>query len=245
MSFTSRALAHATPIAFLLAAVTLGSSGPAMAEDHSHLTQVGTYDYLTQPDFTGLAVIDDVLTDETIGLGTFTNLDGELVMLGGTVFQVKPDGTPRPVAEGATTPFLQAVRFKPEVNVPIPPGTECANLISLIDAAAGSSNGVVAVRVRGTFSNLTTRSVTADPPPYQPLATTIAEQTEFPLGTTRAALVGFRQGDDALGLGQPGLHLHGLTSDGSAGGHVLSCTVGDDVQLSIQRMRQVQVTTPE
>lgn len=245
MSFTSRALARTTPMVFVLAAIGLGPAGPVHAEDHSHLTQVGTYDYLTQPDFTGLAVINDVLTDETIGLGTFTNLDGELVMLGGTVFQVKPDGTPRPASLDATTPFLQAVRFRPEVNVPVPPGTKCANLIPIIDAAAGSSNGVVAVRVRGTFLDLTTRSVTADPPPYQPLATTIAEQTEFPLGTTRAALVGFRQGDDALGLGQPGLHLHGLTSDRSAGGHVLSCTVGGDVQLSIQRMHQVQVTTPE
>jgi len=244
MPFTSTVRKRTSHIALLLAAIALGSAGPAHAEDHAHLTQVGTYDYLTQPDFTGLAVINEVLTDETIGLGTFTNLDGELVMLGGTVFQVKPDGTPRPAASDATTPFLQAVRFKPEVNVPVPPGTECSNLIPIIDAAAGSTNGVVAVRVRGTFSDLTTRSVTADPPPYQPLATTIAEQTEFPLGTTRAALVGFRQGDDALGLGQPGLHLHGLTSDRSAGGHVLACTVGSDVQLSIQHIRQVRVNTP-
>jgi acetolactate decarboxylase len=222
----------------------MGFATSAQAEDGPHLTQVGTYDYLTQPDFEGLAVISDVLTNETIGLGTFTNLDGELVMVGGTVFQVKPDGTPRPAAVNASTPFLQAIRFRPEVNVPIPPGTECANLIPLINAAAQSAGGLVAVRVRGTFTDLTTRSVTADPPPYQPLASTVAEQTVFPLGKQRAALVGFRQGDDALGLGQPGLHLHGLTGDRSAGGHVLSCTAGGDVQLSIQRISQVQVNTP-
>lgn len=226
------------------ALVALGSLATAQADDHGHLTQVGTYDYLTQPDFAGLALIDDVLSDETIGLGTFTNLDGELVIIGGTVFQVKPDGTPRPAAASATTPFLQAVRFRPEVSVPIPPGTECANLIPLIDSAARSSDGIVAVRVRGTFTDLTTRSVTADPPPYQPLATTIAEQTVFPLGAQRAALVGFRQGNDALGIGQPGLHLHGLTSDRAAGGHVLSCTAGNDVQLSVQRIDQVRLTTP-
>jgi len=244
MYSSSRVMARIALSLASLSLVAAGQSVNAHADEDGHLTQVGTYDYLTQPDFEGLAVIREVLTNESIGLGTFTNLDGELVMIGGTVFQVKPDGTPRPAAADATTPFLQAVKFRPDVSIPIPPGTECANLIPLINSAARSNDGIVAVRVRGTFTDLTTRSVTADPPPYQPLATTVAEQTVFPLGKKRAALVGFRQGDDALGLGQPGLHLHGMTSDRSAGGHVLTCTAGDDVQLSIQHIRQVRVNTP-
>ena len=244
MYSSSRVVARIALSLASLSLVAAGQSVNAHADEDWHLTQVGTYDYLTQPDFEGLAVIREVLTNESIGLGTFTNLDGELVMIGGTVFQVKPDGTPRPAAADATTPFLQAVKFRPDVSIPIPPGTECANLIPLINSAARSNDGIVAVRVRGTFTDLTTRSVTADPPPYQPLATTVAEQTVFPLGKKRAALVGFRQGDDALGLGQPGLHLHGMTSDRSAGGHVLTCTAGDDVQLSIQHIRQVRVNTP-
>jgi len=244
MYSSSRVVARIALSLASLSLVAAGQSVNAHADEDGHLTQVGTYDYLTQPDFEGLAVIREVLTNESIGLGTFTNLDGELVMIGGTVFQVKPDGTPRPAAADATTPFLQAVKFRPDVSIPIPPGTECANLIPLINSAARSNDGIVAVRVRGTFTDLTTRSVTADPPPYQPLATTVAEQTVFPLGKKRAALVGFRQGDDALGLGEPGLHLHGMTSDRSAGGHVLTCTAGDDVQLSIQHIRQVRVNTP-
>jgi len=244
MYSSSRVVARIALSLASLSLVAAGQSVNAHADEDGHLTQVGTYDYLTQPDFEGLAVIREVLTNESIGLGTFTNLDGELVMIGGTVFQVKPDGTPRPAAADATTPFLQAVKFRPDVSIPIPPGTECANLIPLINSAARSNDGIVAVRVRGTFTDLTTRSVTADPPPYQPLATTVAEQTVFPLGKKRAALVGFRQGDDALGLGQPGLHLHGMTGDRSAGGHVLTCTAGDDVQLSIQHIRQVRVNTP-
>ena len=244
MYSSSRVVARIALSLASLSLVAAGQSVNAHADEDGHLTQVGTYDYLTQPNFEGLAVIREVLTNESIGLGTFTNLDGELVMIGGTVFQVKPDGVPRPAAADATTPFLQAVKFRPDVSIPIPPGTECANLIPLINSAARSNDGIVAVRVRGTFTDLTTRSVTADPPPYQPLATTVAEQTVFPLGKKRAALVGFRQGDDALGLGQPGLHLHGMTSDRSAGGHVLTCTAGDDVQLSIQHIRQVRVNTP-
>ena len=230
-------------------AVLLGiaTTLPAQAKDTDHsstLTQVGTYDYLVQPDFTGLATLGSVLNDETLGLGTFNNLDGELVLVGGTVFRVRPDGKPRPAQKSDTTPFLQAIRFQPEVSVPIAPGTPCADLIPAINAASDSSNGIVAVRVRGTYSELTTRSVTADPPHFQPLATTIAEKTVFPMANRRAALVGFRQGADTRGVGQDGLHLHALTADEMAGGHVLSCTAGPDVQLSIQRVHSVNLRTP-
>lgn len=223
---------------------TAAQAEPGGARPVDDLVQAGTYAALTQPDFTGRVRIDQVLTDQTLGLGTFTDLDGELVLVGGVVYQVKPDGTPRVADRGQTTPFLQAVRFRPERSGPIPPGTTCAQLPALIDALAESTNGIVAVRVRGTFADLVTRSVTAAPPPFPPLSQVVAGQTVFPLGTAKAVLVGFRQGADSLGLGQPGLHLHGVTATRAAGGHVLSCVVGPDAQLTIQRVERVQVRTP-
>ena len=237
-----RLLGAILALVLLPGSAAFAAAGSADADDV--LVQAGTYASLTQPDFTGLVRIDEVLTDQTLGLGTFANLDGELVLVGGTVFQVKPDGTPRVADLSQTTPFLQAVRFRPERSGPIPPGTTCAQLPPLIDALAGSANGVVAVRVRGTFTDLVTRSVTAAPPPFPPLSQVVAGQTVFPLGTARAVLVGFRQGADALGIGQPGLHLHGVTVTRQAGGHVLSCVVGPDAQLSIQQVERVEVRTP-
>lgn len=231
----------------LTAALLLTGGASAQADSDNSLpslVQVGTYDYLTQPDFSGLTSIGEVAKGNTIGLGTFENLDGELVMVGGSVYQIRPDGTPRQPDSSTRTPFMQAVRFAPQIDAPVPPGMTCAQLPDLIQATAGQTNGIVAVRVRGTFTDLLTRSVTADPPPYQPLSQTIAAETRFPLGTRRAALVGFWQGKDALGLGQDGLHLHGLTANRDAGGHVLSCTVGDDVQLSVQSVPNVRVITP-
>jgi acetolactate decarboxylase len=211
----------------------------------AEMVQVGTYEALIRPDFTAVARLDQVLTDETMGIGTFTNLDGELIMLGGVVYQVRTDGVPRIVDRRVTTPFLQAVRFRAERNIELAPGTACADLLPVINQAIGDDSGVVAVRVRGTFSTLVTRSVAANPPPFRPLAETIAAQTIFPNEMTQAALVGFRQGDDARGLGQPGLHLHSLAQNRSGGGHVLSCVAGPDVQVSLQRVRTVRVTVPD
>jgi len=63
----------------------------------------------------------------------------------------------------------------------------------------------------------------------------------FPLTDVSATLVGFRTGSDFLGVGAPGVHLHGLTKARDAGGHILGCTMGSDVRLSIQRTQGVRL----
>ena len=114
--------------------------------------------------------------------------------------------------------------------------------MNTVNALANTNSGVIAVRVRGTFTDLVTRSVPAQSKPYLPLADVVAKQTLFPLGSRKAVLVGFRTGADFAGVGAPGLHLHGVTADRKAGVHVISCVTGPDVQLSIQRAAGVNLS---
>ncbi len=213
----------------------------ATAADSTPVHQVGTYDYLVQPDFTGLQQADTVTDHTTLGLGTFANLDGELVMVGGVAYRVPTTGIPERITGKELTPFIQAISFKPTKSGPIPPGTQCSQLVPLINELIGTNQGIVAVRVCGTFTQLEARSVPKQEQPWSSLATVISQQTQFNLNGNKAVLVGFRQGSDYLGVGQPGLHLHGLTHNKKAGGHVLSCTAGNDVQLSVQQASSVSI----
>jgi acetolactate decarboxylase len=231
--------ASAAAAAVLLLA---GGAPAAAASGPDWVDQVGTYDYLTAPDFDGLAPVASSVAGRTLGLGTFDHLDGELVLVGGVPYRVGVDGVPQPAPAGATTPFLEAIRYVPDASGPVAPGTTCASLQAAVDALAATDDGIVAVRVRGTFASLVTRSVPAQAQPYPALAQAVAGQTVFDLGRRRAVLVGFRTGPDLAGVGAPGLHLHAVTADRSAGGHVLSCVAGDDVQLSVQRAAGVRVT---
>jgi acetolactate decarboxylase len=223
----------------LVAAAVIILAGPASADNADSARQVGTYDYLATPDYDGLRPVSDAASGMTLGLGTFDRLDGELVLVGGTVYRVGVDGVPREADGRLTTPFFQGVSFVPTRSGPVAPGTTCAALASDVTRMAGGSTGMVAVRVRGTFTDLVMRSVAAQPVPYPTLAAAVAGQTVFPLGQRRAVLVGFFTGADFSGVGAPGLHLHGVTADRSAGGHVLSCVVGSDVQLSVQPLDRV------
>lgn len=243
--------------ALLLGTPAAGATrGPAVAPTAPPVTdsrapagwvaQVGTYDYLLQPDYDGLAPLRAAFHASapgrpTIGLGTFDRLDGELVMVGGTAYRVGTDGAPRRVSLSRTTPFFEAVHFIPQASTRVPAGTECSALLPLIDELAGTSAGMVALRLIGTFDVLTARSVPAQSQPYPPLSEVVADQTVFPLTDTRATLVGFRTGLDLKGVGAPGVHLHGLTAARDAGGHILGCTTGPDVRLSIQRTRGVRL----
>ena len=227
-------------------AVAVGATPAAARTDDvvasRDVQQVGTYDYLTSPaDYTGLAPVSAVGSTPTLGLGTFDHLDGELVLVGGRYYRIGTDGHPQEFDPARTTPFLQTIHFVPDVSGPVPPGTTCAQLVTTVNALAGADTGVVAVRVRGTFSDLVTRSVPAQSEPYAPLAQVVATQTLFHLGQQRAVLVGFRTGQDFAGVGAPGLHLHGVTADRSAGGHVISCVAGPDVQLSVERAGGVRI----
>ncbi len=227
--------------AFIAVSLLVFPQSAAAAADDSTVHQIGTYDYLVQPDFTGLAQADKVTEDTTLGLGTFANLDGELVMVGGVAYRVPTTGIPERITGKELTPFIQAIKFKPTKSGPIPPGTQCSQLIPAINELVGTDQGIIAVRVRGTFTKLETRSVPKQTQPWPSLSTVISQQTQFTLDGNTAVLVGFRQGSDFLGVGQPGLHLHGLTPSKNAGGHVLSCTAGSDVQLSVQRASSVDI----
>ena len=225
----------------VVALALLTPLGHAQADPQPWVQQIGTYSYLTAPDYDGLAPLSAILPGQTLGLGTFDHLDGELIIIGGEAYRVSTDGTPQRIDGSRTTPFAETIRFAPERSGPVPPGMPCSGLLAVVNALVGSDTGMVAVRVRGTFTDLVTRSVAAQPEPYPPLATAVAGQTVFPLGARAAVLVGFRTGSDLAGTGAPGLHLHGLTKDRAAGGHVLSCVAGPDVQLSLQRAAGVRI----
>jgi len=211
------------------------------ADGDEWVQQIGTYDYLVSPNYAGLAPIKSASKGTTLGLGTFDHLDGEFVMVGGTMYRIGTDGTPVVIDGSQSTPWSESVKFTPTASGPVPPGTTCANLLAGVNALAKSDQGMVAVRVRGTFSDLTFRSVPAQTVPYPPLSQVVAKQTLFPLSQRRAVLVGFRTGKDLTGTGALGLHLHGLTADRKAGGHVISCVAGGDVQLSVQRTAGVSI----
>jgi acetolactate decarboxylase len=78
------------------------------------LFQVSTSGALVQGVYQKAVSSQLLLRHGDFGLGTFEDLDGEMVVLDGGIYQVRSDGKVTLVVEDIGTPFAVVVRFTPD-----------------------------------------------------------------------------------------------------------------------------------
>ena len=176
------------------------------------------------------------------GLGTFNELDGEMVGFDGQFYQLRSNGSARPVDPEQKTPFAVLTFFKAtltsEITAPIPKA-EMQQLIEELSA----SNLFQAVRIDGQFASVTTRTVSRQKKPYPKLSEATADQSTLVLNNVRGTLAGFRSPSYAQGIGVAGFHLHFLREDRQGGGHALDYILTEG-QLRIAAQHELHVELP-
>ena len=155
------------------------------------------------------------------GLGTFNGLDGEMIALDGMFYQIKSDGVAYPVDDAQKTPFAVVQFFQQDFQEELDREMKYDQLKSYFYTALPARNLFYAIRIDGFFAYIETRSVPRQIEPYPPLEEVVKEQPVFELNDVQGTLVGFRFPDYAQGLNVPGYHLHFITAERKAGGHVL------------------------
>jgi acetolactate decarboxylase len=195
--------------------------GPPDAAALHEIFQESTINALLEGVYDGSMTYGELRKHGDFGLGTFDALDGEMVAVDGEFYQVKADGVAYAVADEQRTPFATVLFFRPTVERSLPGPLDYERFQALVDGLMEGPNLFYAVRVDGQFASVTTRSVPRQHKPYPPLAEVAKSQPVFHLADVTGTLAGFRFPDFARGLNVPGFHLHFLTEDRKAGGHVL------------------------
>ena len=72
-----------------------------------------------------------------------------------------------------------------------------------------------------------------------------ATQPEFEFYSVTGTLVGFWTPEYVKTINVPGYHLHFLTADKRAGGHLLDCAATTKLQLQIQHEGDFRMSLPE
>lgn len=170
------------------------------------------------------------------GLGTFNDLDGEMVGFDGTFYQLRSDGSARPVAPEQKTPFAVVTFFQPEKEWDLPHDIAKKDLLPFLENVT-DPNLFTALRVDGIFDEVRMRTVQLQHRPFPPLTEATAHQSENVFRNVEGTLAGFRTPSFAQGIGVAGFHLHFLRKDKQGGGHALdyrlrtgrvqSCTLYD------------------
>ncbi len=210
----------------------LAAPHPESSADRETVFLVSTIDALLQGAYDGSVSFDELAAHGDTGIGCGDRLDGELIGLDGEWYLIRTDGRAYPVAGSATTPFAAATFFDPDVAVAIDEPMNLTALLGRLETMFPSENLFYAVRLDGTFPRVVTRSVPAQEKPYPRLADVVANQTVFEFENVTGTAVGFWTPALAKGINVPGYHLHFITSDRTAGGHLLDMTVAEgSVQL--------------
>lgn len=206
--------------------------------------QVSTIDALSAGGYDGQTPVKALLSHGDLGIGTFVGLDGEMVVLDGTVYRVGTDGVPRAVPSGTLTPFAVVTFFKDDRIVPMTGPMTYPDLQKGIDDLLAGTRMFTAVRIHATFDSITFRSVPRQEKPYPTLAEALKHQVVFTLNNVSGTLVGFVCPPYVGGVNVPGWHLHFISDDRTAGGHVLSFT-SDELTVSLDETDQFFMILPE
>jgi acetolactate decarboxylase len=211
------------------------SSGPI-------LVQISVIDALLQGFYDGICPTGDLLEWGDFGIGTFNALDGEMVVLNDTVFQVLSTGEVKKPAADVTTPFAAITEWNADTTFSVS-AISYDILKTNFSRYFPTPNIFYAVKMTGEFSYMKTRSVPAQSKPYLPLVEVTKTQPEFEFTNVKGDIVGFYCPAYAQGINVTGLHLHFLTADRKGGGHILAFRV-KNATLELEYLSDYRLILP-
>jgi len=207
------------------------------------LFQVSTSAALVEGLYQGAVRVSRLLRHGDFGLGTFIDLDGEMVVLEGVCYRMTSDGLVSTVEGDRLIPYAVVTRFTAEFTMGSQQFNSFSELVALCDALRSSENVFYAFRIEGTFSLVKTRVMKAVPHGTG-LKAASSGQEEFNFKDQKGTLVGLWSPGFAGSFSVPGYHFHFLSADRKRGGHVLKCRAVD-VAIDGCAMHEMHVSLPE
>jgi len=206
--------------------------------------QTSTLDALMEGVYDGNFTFGELKKHGDFGLGTLNDLDGEMIALDGVFYQVKSDGEVSVIPDDARTPFAAVTFFEPDESLPLTKKLSCKELEDYIESLLLTKNILYALKIEGRFDYVKTRSVPKQTKPFPPLAEAVKHETCFELKHVKGTMAGFWLPGYMKDINATGFHLHFITDDRKAGGHVLDCTARD-VKIEIDYSRALDISLPD
>ncbi len=176
------------------------------------------------------------------GLGTFNDLDGEMMMLDGVTYQINSEGRVNIIGDEALTPFACVTFYRPVSREEIVGEMDYDAFIKMLYSLLPSTNLFYAIRIEGMFAHIKTRSVPRQEN-YRPIVEVTRDQPTFDFYDIEGTVAGFFTPSFMASLNVPGLHQHFLSSELKHGGHLLECSP-TNVQIGIQFIDRLELSLP-
>ena len=194
--------------------------------------------------YSGTMSVQDLAKHGDFGMGTLDSLDGEMVVLDHSFYQIKSDGKATLLQGHETSPFATVTFFDADQEWAPSQVMGFKGLTAFLDSKIPSENLIYAIKVMGKFPLLKVRSAARQEKPFPVLTEAINTQKIFELKDQEGTLVGFRFPAYATGINVPGSHFHFLNKDKTVGGHVLDLRV-EGAHIQIDKSPAFAMELPE
>ena len=212
--------------------------------DEDIVYQTSTINALIEGIYDGDITFEELYKHGNFGLGTFNQLDGEMIALDGNFYQIKANGIAYLVDESMQTPFSVVTFFESDDKILLRESKNYSELEHYLDDLLPTENIFYAIKIEGTFEYIKARSVPKQNKPYSNLTIVVQNQSVFEFNDVRGTIVGFRTPEYVNGINVPGYHFHFITEDRQAGGHMLECKL-DKVIINIDYTSDFYLVLPE
>ena len=217
--------------------------GEYLNSQRHRIYQISTSTALVEGADSGAVTSRTLLERGDFGLGTFENLDGEMVILNGAIYQVRGDGSVKLREDDFQIPFAVVTRFQEEASFELQ-GIRCMKVLEqACDPHRESDNLFYALRIDGTFDAVHARAVSGVAPGTR-LVDAAKEQKEFHFSNIEGTLVCLWSPSYSSAFNVPGYHFHFISKDRTQGGHVLDCSA-KILRVGLQMLFEYDVRLPD
>lgn len=210
--------------------------------DKDVLFQLAAFNTFSMGNYSGYMTYGELVKHGDFGIGTFEGLDGEMIALDGVFYKIPADGKPIQATLDMKAPYATVTFFEVDISRTVG-GINYADLNTFIDGVMPSKNSIYAIKVSGTFEYAQTRSPQKQNQPYPELTDALKDQSLFNLNNVSATAVGFWFPSSMDGVDYAGYHLHLITDDKTAGGHLLNFMI-DNATVELDEIKKYTLVLP-
>lgn len=214
------------------------------SDEREILYQVSAIDILLAGGYDGFVSVGELKKHGDCGIGTVDMLDGELIATGGEFYSIKISGDVVHLSDSDLIPFAAVTYFDEDYSFYFEKTDNISELEESLSEIIPSKTQFYAIKSKGFFSYVKTRSVPKQEKPYPRLSEVVKNQSIFEFENINGTIIGLWSPSFTSGLNVYKLHIHFISEDKKSGGHVLDLKFENN-SLSIDETGEYYIKLPE
>lgn len=209
--------------------------------------QVATLQSLILGYFKSVITVEELLKHGDIGLGTFENVNGEMIVVDGCCYQAQNDGNLFKVDNKMGVPFasVEFLNGDREFNIDFANGIDELKTIlnNRIEEEFGL-NSMHLARIDSYFEFISARSESQFVSQHIELKKALSKtQKDFKFNNINGTIVALYYPDYMDGINAPGWHFHFVSDDRKYGGHVFDLSLSN-AKVNIDKISNIEIKLP-